>query len=101
MDGYPPHSIPSCLRSQDTSSCDEQASPHVLIDVLISLMGMLRGQQKAPAGGRTPAGVACGGCGCVRTIRVPQPGGRPPVGCLPRAWCKCYWCAYVGCAVTP
>jgi hypothetical protein len=60
----PPHSIPSCRRSQDTSACDEQASPHVLIDVLISLMGVLRGQQKAPAGGEQTCR------GCVWCLRV-------------------------------
>jgi DDE domain len=39
----------------------------------------------------------------VRVIpaRVPQPDGRPHGGCSPRACCKCYWCAYAGCAGTP
>ena len=42
-----------------------------------------------------------GGCGSVRTTGVPEPGERPPGGCSPRACCKCYWCAYAGCAGTP
>jgi hypothetical protein len=56
----PPHSIPSRLRSQDTSAYDEPASPHVLIDVLISLMGILRGQQKARQVEDKPAGAIYG-----------------------------------------
>src|SRR5688500_9813977 len=97
----PPHSIPSRLRSQDTSACDEPASPHVLIDVLISLMGILRGQQKARQVEDKPAGAMYGICVCVRTYRETVPDGSLPADCSPRAWCKCYWCASARCAGTP
>src|SRR5678809_523332 len=31
----------------------------------------------------------------------PKHGGRPPDGCSPRAWCKCFWCEYAWCSETP
>jgi len=46
-----PTSLHAFLSSlEDTCSYGETASPHVLIDVLIYITGMLRGQYKAPAG---------------------------------------------------
>jgi hypothetical protein len=48
-----------------------------------------------------PARAGSGVCVCVIPARVPQPDGRPHGGCSPRACCKCYWCAYAGCAGTP
>jgi len=56
----PLHAFLSSL--EDTCSCNETASPHVVIDVLIYLTGVLRGQYKAPADGSTNLpglGVPC------------------------------------------
>ena len=61
---------------KDTARCGDDASPHDVIEVMIS------GEKKAPADGlRTPVGAGVGVFGSVRTNRVPQPGGRLPDGC--------------------
>jgi hypothetical protein len=70
-----------------------QASPHVVSEMVI--YGRGQGQKTALADGVQPSARAeWRGERLVRADRVPGRGVLLPVGCLPRAWRKCFWCGY-------